>query len=805
MRKTKILLTLVMVLALALSLAVMVSAATVADVESEATCDHDYILKEYTQKAPCGGTGYAQYVCFACGETKEEEVGPHTFTYFVEYVEGEEPTCTETGMAIYECLWCSERETRKVLPAHDYVVIASTNATCTENGSQSWECTICGDAYDEVVESRGHNWKWSPDSDTATCTEDGIATYSCWNCSETKEETSYATGHNWSVDESTFDAEAHTISKVCSNCDQKETVSSIGTALDPAEFVIGTDFTASVTGDWTFYKFAHTEGYLTFTFDTDNVNAYVQVVGTYDKQYFWGGETTWTAEILEENEYIFAICSNDGSAIDIKVSTAMEETYVAGPGETVDKAIEIEYINTAYEITNGKMFYKFYLNELGTIVINVEGNAKVYYSFDPEAEFTASEDAQTNVAIESYDYQYLYIAVETAETATLVLDFVGEPGTASNPYVWTEGTNNIQLPMWGEVIYKVDVNVTGNLTVTFGAENIRGYCGANPMQIRIPVVSGEAISVMPGTYYFALSSSDHTAVQTTATVAIEEESQEVNPEGTALVMGENQFTIQIINNFQNDIKAYFTATEAGKYVLSAAEGEETAVVGIEDAYGFEMLDLPYSFELEAGETIAFVVSTSANVMTTTEDVVDLVLVKDLGDDHVCDFSEIVSVEYADGYLYEGVKVAKCSCGAKEETVAEALVEFYGWSAKENGTAMCAEYVFNFEAIAEYEAANETTFTVGVVAAATDNLVNADSKPINADGTVAAVTAGKIYNSVVSREYANVSVKIVAGDWTAYADKDTILCAYVIDGDVVSYICDEVQSEEAASITYNAIV
>ena len=94
-----------------------------------------------------------------------------------------------------------------------------------------------------------------------------------------------------------------------------------------------------------------------------------------------------------------------------------------------------------------------------------------------------------------------------------------------------------------------------------------------------------------------------------------------------LVLGENSIYVTIENYFANTVEVTFTATEAGTYVLNAADGEENAVVLIEDAYGSEMVELPYEFTLEAGASITLLVTTGADVMTETEDTIDLVLTK----------------------------------------------------------------------------------------------------------------------------------------------------------------------------------
>ena len=59
-------------------------------------------------------------------------------------------------------------------------------------------------------------------------------------------------------------------------------------------------------------------------------------------------------------------------------------------------------------------------------------------------------------------------------------------------------------------------------------------------------------------------------------------------------------------------------------MLYPAADEENADVYYNDELIEEM---PFEFTLEAGESITFLVCTSANVMTTTEDTIDLVIEK----------------------------------------------------------------------------------------------------------------------------------------------------------------------------------
>ena len=93
--------------------------------------------------------------------------------------------------------------------------------------------------------------------------------------------------------------------------------------------------------------------------------------------------------------------------------------------------------------------------------------------------------------------------------------------------------------------------------------------------------------------------------------------------------------VKITNYFAGTTEVVFTATKDGLYRLSAAEGELNAVILIETETGSEMIELPYEFELKAGESITLLVSTSANVLTETEDTINLVVaeVEDITNDN----------------------------------------------------------------------------------------------------------------------------------------------------------------------------
>ena len=95
---------------------------------------------------------------------------------------------------------------------------------------------------------------------------------------------------------------------------------------------------------------------------------------------------------------------------------------------------------------------------------------------------------------------------------------------------------------------------------------------------------------------------------------------------TTLTLGTNSVYVTVTDYFCAGTTVSFTADTAGTYILSPADGEMNADVVVSDEFTSESVTMPYTFTLEAGETIEFIIFTTAN-MTLTEDTIDLVLTK----------------------------------------------------------------------------------------------------------------------------------------------------------------------------------
>ena len=166
-----------------------------------------------------------------------------------------------------------------------------------------------------------------------------------------------------------------------------------------------------------------------------------------------------------------------------------------------------------------------------------------------------------------------------------------------------------------------------------------------------------------------------------------------------------------------------------------------------------------------------------------------------------------SIEYANGYLQKGIVTLKCVHCEKEITEElSPIIVFKGYSVKEDNTAICVDYLINYELLYRYEKSSGGDIILGIVACGSENLVNKDNKPINADGTLAEVSVGKIANQIIEVENPSVSLVMKSSDWSKYRDLGMILCMYLIEDSCVSYLCEEgYPSPSGLVITYNQIV
>jgi len=278
-----------------------------------------------------------------------------------------------------------------------------------------------------------------------------------------------------------------------------------------------------------------------------------------------------------------------------------------------------EMIETVFEAT-----------ESGTYVITIadgEQNADLYFEGEYGPEW-----------IENFPYEF---TLEAGESYTIYVSTLADVMTETEDYVdfvITKKANENELVLGENSVYVTIENYFANtVEMTFTATAAGTYVlsaadGEENADVYIEDMYGSEWIELPYEFTLEAGESFTFLVSTAANVMTETEdyvdlllTKKANE--NELVLGENSVYVTIENYFANTVEMTFTATEAGTYVLSAADGEENADVYIEDMYGSEWIELPYEFTLEAGESFTFLVSTAANVMTETEDYVDLLLTK----------------------------------------------------------------------------------------------------------------------------------------------------------------------------------
>ena len=164
-----------------------------------------------------------------------------------------------------------------------------------------------------------------------------------------------------------------------------------------------------------------------------------------------------------------------------------------------------------------------------------------------------------------------------------------------------------------------------------------------------------------------------------------------------------------------------------------------------------------------------------------------------------EYTDLESFVYANGFLANGEIIYGCpTCDdfIREET--QPIFKFLGYSVSRNGKSICAGYSVNKEYIPEYNKANNVTLDYGIICAVSDN-----GNPITSNGAVAEGINGQSC-SLKDTTYPRFDIKISANDWTKAGDTPLIICTYVIDGDKITYICSETNTEIATPICYEQL-
>lgn len=145
------------------------------------------------------------------------------------------------------------------------------------------------------------------------------------------------------------------------------------------------------------------------------------------------------------------------------------------------------------------------------------------------------------------------------------------------------------------------------------------------------------------------------------------------------------------------------------------------------------------------------------------------------------FDTVKSIVYANGYLEAGVKTSVCKCTLEFAENVKAILVFNGYSTNKEQNAICVGYTVNRTELSEYNSVNPK-LQFGIVASAkTENILSvSENKVVGAQNTVVA----EIENDYASFDF------ILFGFSESQYELALAVCAYVYDGNEISYLASE---------------
>ncbi len=372
------------------------------------------------------------------------------------------------------------------------------------------------------------------------------------------------------------------------------------------ELVSGETNTVPATADGTPVFIANVENYTDYT--------YMITAGENAKLGFIDGDGN--VVYVDAKEILIA----DGEILNFVVATV--------DGTDADVEVNVELLVYEVDMIVGDNTFDLLPGKVYTV--NVSGLAyfaEYYFVFDSEKVtiLLNGEPVSPNTTYTwFFDSVTIALLGDTAESVTVTIDC---PEASSNTLVLGENSVYVTIEnFWAsevESVFTADEAGTYTISAADGEENavliVEGAYGFEMVDLpyEFTLAEGESITLIISSAADVMNETeDYVDVVITKNAA----------EG-GLVLGENSIYVTIENNFAGNVEATFTATEAGTYTINAADGEENAVVIIETLNSSEMVDLPYEFTLAEGESITLIISSAADVMSETEDYVDLVIAK----------------------------------------------------------------------------------------------------------------------------------------------------------------------------------
>ena len=447
-------------------------------------------------EATCETGSFMTSTCTVCGYTTVSPENDDALGHDYQY-ESYNGGCGDYSYTIVTCTRCDYYGYENyVWNEHSYTV-TTVAATCTEWGYDLYECSICGDNYkSNMTEALGHSVESWGNEVEATCTEPGSHSGRCSTCGQdVTEETSPALGHNWD-EENGVSNDDGSITYTCTRCDATKRTE--GTSLFLGDNVFSID---GGTGSKTKTFTAEADGTLTIKLNNMTYHNSWAYDNGYTDQYWQTLAAKWVFDEGYFNVYI--------NGVNTAYTPNGEQEILFGTVEVKagdEITVEVNHLESSSYYNNDVQFnlnLELEVAEAEGLVLNLGDNElalpESMSDEGPTGTWTATEDGTLTVKLASVHYHD---------------DFMSE--------------------ILG--MYWLEVPVEDALTNNYYSLFVNDLRYNNESGIAtVDVKAGDIVTVKVGNAY---------GYESKAVVNLSfEGAAPVVPEGPALVMGDNEFSV----------------------------------------------------------------------------------------------------------------------------------------------------------------------------------------------------------------------------------------------------------------------
>ena len=161
-----------------------------------------------------------------------------------------------------------------------------------------------------------------------------------------------------------------------------------------------------------------------------------------------------------------------------------------------------------------------------------------------------------------------------------------------------------------------------------------------------------------------------------------------------------------------------------------------------------------------------------------------------------------TLKYTDAVseFYKSTECAVCGTEIKTSQVYEPIITLYGYSIKDDGTALCVGYSVNKNSYKVYTKEFGGTLKYGVIVAASDE---ANSFIEAKNGEISVIEGKKAILAEIGTEYSSFELKMT-GFTEATLNTALVMCAYGYDGESIKYLYDT-SIDTPYTVTYNQVL